>query len=231
MFYYIALALLAAVYISIIFLMDKFKKKELTNFIFIAITFMCYMSLVIKVFFDVGFHDWNFQNTLPTANVSPFMFFTLPLYYVLPKKISKYYLLLVSLLSLGMLVSVILACIHRIAINYRFVPHFLLDYVAHLTLSLWGIYLVKSKQIQFEKNDCLFGGSVIIGVSLFMLIINAICNTAFFGLTFNDDYNIYNMVLVNNPYLSALIYFVGLSVTLLSWYFFKKISIKSVAYK
>lgn len=122
-----------------------------------------------------------------------------------------------------MFFSVILACIQRISINYRFIPHFLLDYVSHLTLSLWGVYLVKSKQIQFEKKDCLLGGSVIIGVSLIMLIVNKIFDTAFFGLTFNDNYNIYNIVLVNNPYLSALIYVVGLSVTLLLGYFFQKI--------
>ncbi len=158
MFYYNILALFVAVYFSIIFLMKKFTKKELTNFIFIAITFICYIALVVKVFFDVGFNDWNFQNTLPTANVSPFMFFTLPLYYVLPKKIKKYYLLLISLLSLGMFFSVILACIQRISINYRFIPHFLLDYVSHLTLSLWGVYLVKSKQIQFEKKIAFLGG-------------------------------------------------------------------------
>ena len=42
-----------------------------------------------------------------------------------------------------------------------------------------------------------------------------------FWLDIQRRYNIYN-VLVNNPYLSALIYFVGLSVTLLSGYFFKK---------
>lgn len=77
--------------------MEKFKKKKLTNFIFILIIFICYIALVVKVFVDVGFNDWNFQNTLPTANVSPFMFFTLPLYYFLPKKIKKYYLLLISL--------------------------------------------------------------------------------------------------------------------------------------
>lgn len=171
----------------------------------------------------MGFNDWNFQNTLPTANVSPFMFFTLPLYYFLPKKIKKYYLLLISLLSLGMLFSVILACIQRIAINYRFIPHFLLDYVSHLILSLWGIYLVKSKQIQLVKKDCFIGGSIIIGVSLIMLIVNTIFQTAFFGLTFGDNYNIYNLVLVNNPYLSALIYVVGLSMILLLGYFFQKI--------
>lgn len=122
-----------------------------------------------------------------------------------------------------MLFSVILACIQRIAINYRFIPHFLLDYVSHLILSLWGIYLVKSKQIQLVKKDCFIGGSIIIGVSLIMLIVNTIFQTAFFGLTFGDNYNIYNLVLVNNPYLSALIYVVGLSMILLLGYFFQKI--------
>lgn len=223
MFYYISLILFIVAYFTIFVLMDKFKNKKLVNFIFIAIVFFSYIILVVKVYFDVGFFDWNFQNTLPTANVSPFMFFVVPLYYVLPKKIHKYYLLLVSLLSLGMLLSVILACIQRIVIQYRFVPHFLLDYVSHLALSLWGIYLVKSKQIQLKRKDCLIGGCIIIFVSLIMVIVNTIFDTAFFGLAFNDNYNIYNMVLVNNPYLSACIYISGLSLVLLAGYFFQLI--------
>lgn len=223
MFYYISLILFIVAYFTIFVLMDKFKNKKLVNFIFIAIVFFSYIILVVKVYFDVGFFDWNFQNTLPTANVSPFMFFVVPLYYVLPKKIHKNYLLLVSLLSLGMLLSVILACIQRIVIQYRFVPHFLLDYVSHLALSLWGIYLVKSKQIQLKRKDCLIGGCIIIFVSLIMVIVNTIFDTAFFGLAFNDNYNIYNMVLVNNPYLSACIYISGLSLVLLAGYFFQLI--------
>ena len=222
--YYIALVLFVAVYLSVIFLMGKFTKKELTNLMFIAVIYLCYIALVVKAFFDVGFKDWNFQNTLPTANVSPFMLFTVPFYYVLPKKIKKYHLTLISLLSLGMFLAVILACIQRIVIHYRFVPHFLLDYAAHLALSLWGIYLVRSKQVELGKKDCLIGGSIIIGVALIMLMVNSVFQTAFFGLTFNDGYNINNMVLVDSPYLSAGIYLSGLSLTLLSGFFFQRIA-------
>lgn len=84
MYYYLTLVLFVVLYFLIIFLMKKFTNKKLTNFIFISIIFCCYIALVVKVCFDVGFKDWNFQNTLPTANVSPFMFFTVVLYYVLP---------------------------------------------------------------------------------------------------------------------------------------------------
>lgn len=109
-----------------------------------------------------------------------------------------------------MAVSVVLACIQRIAIGYRFIPHFLLDYVAHLTLSLWGVYLVKSKQVQLNKKDCVIGGSVILCVAFVMIIFNLIFDTSFFGLTFGENYNIYNMVLVPSAYLSATIYIISL---------------------
>lgn len=89
MYYYLILVLFVVLYFLIVFLMKKITNKKLTNFIFISIIFCCYIALVVKVYFDVGFNDWNFQNTLPIANVSPFMFFTVLLYYVLPNKIKK----------------------------------------------------------------------------------------------------------------------------------------------
>lgn len=79
MLYYVTLAFFMAVYITLVIIMKNFKKQNLTNFIFIAVIFISYIFLVVKVYFDVGFNDWNFQNTLPTVNVSPFMFFTVPL--------------------------------------------------------------------------------------------------------------------------------------------------------
>lgn len=128
-----------------------------------------------------------------------------------------------------MFFAVILACVQRIVIGYRFVPHFLLDYVSHLALSLFGIYLVRSKQITLDKKDCLIGGSIIVGVALIMLLVNSIFTTSFFGLTFNANFNIYNMVLVNNAYISALIYLIGLSMVLILGYLFQKIINKKIS--
>lgn len=62
-----------------------------------------------------------------------------------------------------------------------------------------------------------------------MLIVNSIFTTSFFGLTFNDNYNIYNMVLVNNAYISALIYLIGLIMVLILGYLFQKIINKNIS--
>jgi len=190
--------------------MKKFRNTSITNTIFIAISFICYIVLATIIYNDVGFYDWNFQNVLPTANVSPFMFFTLLIYLVLPKKIKKSWSVLISMLSFGMLAAAVLGCVYRAIIQYKFHFSFLLDYISHLSLSLLGVYLVKSKQITLNKKDCVLGGSLLIIVAFVMMSINILFGTAFFGLALNDKYNIYNMVLVSNCYLSALIYFIGL---------------------
>ena len=223
MLYIVSLVLMLILYVSIIFCMKYMKNTKLWNFIFFIIVYILYLALVLKVYFDVGFYDWNFQNTLPVANVSPFMFATLPVLYILPNKLKKYHMLLISLLSVGMLFSAIFGCIYNCSINYAFHYHFLFDYVAHITLSLLGIYFIKSSQICFTKKDLLTSSSLIIIVAFVMMLLNIIFDTSFFGLSLNGKHNIYNYVIVYNSYLSAVIYFLGLSFVLLLGYFLLKL--------
>ena len=65
-----------------------------------------------------------------------------------------------------------------------------------------------------HSESALTGFFLIYGVAVVMLILNVIFDKAFFGLSLNGRHNIYNMVLVDNSYLSALIYFVGLGAVL-----------------
>lgn len=224
--YIICLIILLLIYAVVILNMKRFKNTKITNLVFVLITFCCYIPIVFITLHNDGVHDWNFKNTLPTANVSPFMFATLPLYFILPKSIKKYYLTLISLLSVGMILSVAFGCIFNAARNYRFIPHFTLDFIAHMSLSLFGVYLVKSKQISLKLKECLIGGSIIVCAALIMLVLNIIFNTSFFGLNLNGKHNIYNNVLVSNSYLSALIYFAGLIGIMVIGYFYLKLIMK-----
>ncbi|MBO4479091.1 MAG: hypothetical protein J5774_01865 [Clostridia bacterium] len=203
--------------------MDRFKRPWLVNLILIGVCLSCYVALAIIIYKDVGFWDWNFQNALPTANVSPFMFCSLALYvFFLPKKIRKYHSVLIALLSAGMFGAVAIACVSRAVIRYKFHFSFVLDYLSHLSLSLFGIYLVRSEQVELKKRDCLIAGGALFSVAVIMLIINAIFGTAYFGLALNEKYNIYNMVLAPNAYLSAALYFVCLVLVLTIGYFYVK---------
>ena len=90
----------------------------------------------------------------------------------------------------------------------------------------FGIYLVRSGQVTLAPRKSLYSGLIIIGVALFMMVLNLIFDTSFFGLSLLGKHNIYGNVLVESSYLSALIYFAGLTVILLLGYacsrFFEK---------
>ena len=119
-----------------------------------------------------------------------------------------------------MLFSATFNCIYNFSIGYKFHPHFLLDYVAHALLSLYGVYLVKSGQVRYSKRGCLIGGGIIFSVAVVMMILNVIFDTAFFGLSLNGGHNIYNVVVTESSYLSALLYFLGLCLVLVLGYLY-----------
>ena len=145
---------------------------------------------------------------MPYANVSPFMFTVSPLFLLLPKNVRKYCLNLISLLSIGMILSPLVSIVHNIVINYKFHASFLLDYVPHILLSIWGIYIIQSGQVELKIKSSIISGSIIMGVAVIMLILNVILDKSFFGLSLNGKHSIYNQKIVSNSYLSAALYFV-----------------------
>ena len=205
MLYIISMFLLIIFYILAIYCMKYMKSTRLWNLIFTVSIFVFYLFVVLKVYSSVGFNDWNFKNTLPVANVSPFMFTLTVVLHIFPLRIKKHIYLLISLLSVGMLLSALLGCVYNASINYRFHLHFLSDYMAHVMISLWGVYLVRSKQVTPTIKNTLISGSIIIGVAIVMMILNVTFDTAFFGLSLNGKHNIYNNVLTDNSYLSAML--------------------------
>ncbi|MBE5743909.1 MAG: hypothetical protein E7358_04250 [Clostridiales bacterium] len=223
MLYIITLIAFISIYIALIFLMKYFTNVKLTNAIFTASVFIPYIMLVVTIYRNTGFYDWNFQNTLPVANVSPFMFTVVPLSLILPKKIKKHFLLLISLLSVGMFLSGALGCVYNAVIKYKFHIHFTYDFFAHFALSLYGVYIVKSKQVDLSRSNALISSLIIFAVATLMLILNVIFDTAFFGLSLNGKHNIYLMVLVDSSYLSALIYYLGLCLVLVFGYIYSKL--------
>ena len=222
MAYIVTLVILCAFYVIGIFCMQYMDRRRFWNRFFILAVYIPYVIAAGIIYADVGFFDWNFQNVLPVANVSPFMFSLMPILLFMPEKVKKHIFLLISLLSVGMLLSAVGGCLYNAAIRYRFHFHFLLDYIAHMLLSLFGVYLVISGQVELKTKNCLVSGSLILGVAGVMMLLNVVFDTAFFGLSLNGKHNIYNNVLVKNSWLSALIYFGGLSGVLFLGYLYSR---------
>lgn len=215
MWYIVALLAMCAVYTVALWAMKFIRSLSVFNIVFVLVVFLSYISIGVIVYLDVGFYDWNFQNLLPVANVSPFMFSSAPFMLLLPKRARNHALLLVSMLSVGMLLSSVFGCLYNAFIHYKFHFHFMLDYIAHFTLSLFGIYLIRSEQVKATKKGFFISGALIYGIVGFMMLLNLIFDTSYFGLSLNGKHNIYNNVIVDNSYLSALIYCIGLLCVLL----------------
>lgn len=213
--YILFICILTAVYGLVIYLMKYMTNTRILNFIFSMMIFLPYVTCSLIIYSDVGFYDWNYRNTLPTANVSPFVFSIIPVIMILPRKLKKYGLTLISLLSVGMLLSTILGCIFNAIRNYTLHFHFTLDYIAHYSTSLFGIYLIRSDQVDLKRKNILGAAIIIFGWVTLMTIHNAIFDTSFFGLSLNGKHNIYNVVLTENSYISAILYFIGLSAVLI----------------
>ena len=222
--YLIVFVVLLAIYIAgVLFLKYLAKYKTLVNILFAIIIFASYFYVVRYMYYDVGPDDWNFKNTLPTANVSPFMFCLVIVFWILPKKVRPSLFMLVSLLSLGMLVAGLGGCFVYIARDYKFHWTIALDCTAHVLISLWGIYLIKSGQMELNVKKASQNGIIIVCVALGMLIHNLAFDTAFFGLSLNGKHSIYNIVITNNSIVSAFVYFVGLFLVLKLGYAYQKI--------
>ena len=224
--YLVTIGVLLLLFIGILPFLKHFTNTHLANIAFVSIIFMCYFSMVILGYVHNGLYDWNFHILLPTANISPFMFFITPLYIFLPAKIRKYLGVLIALLVIGMVFSPIITCVNFFRIGYKFHPRFFIDYFVHIVLAVFGVYLVQSGQVELNKKNCLIGGAIIFVVCFIMIIINLIADTSFFGLSLRGKHNIYNIVLVDNSFLSALIYFTGLILVLLASYGLQKLLLR-----
>ena len=222
--YLVAFAILLAAYAVGLFLLLRLRAPlRHADLCFAAFVHLAYLLGAVLILLDVGFHDWNFQNALPTANISPLAFFTLPLMLLLRGRARTAYLTMISLLSFGMVAAGMLTLIGNALRDYALHFTILLDSVNHAVLSLFGIYLVKSGQVRLARRDCIAAASAVFGAAVLALLLNLIFHTAFFGLSLYGEHNIYNNVLTESGILSALLYFLGLAAVLLAGLLYCKI--------
>ena len=222
--YIITLFVCLALYtVGCVFLHRIPLRKEVVNVVFVVAIFVPYVYCVIAMYLDVGAHDWNFTNTLPTANVSPFTYCLAVISLFLPKKLQPYLFNLFALLSFGMVCAGSLSCISFALRRYAFHLTIAFDCLSHVLVSLWGVYLVKSGQAELSVKKSIQSGAIIVAVAIGMLLTNLAFDTAFFGLSLTGKHNIYNFVLCESGTWSAILYFIGLHVVLFVGYFYQRL--------
>lgn len=87
MLYVLTMILLIVLYVAAVFNMHRLRNTALWNALFTILIFGFYLCVVTRAYLADGFYDWNFRNTLPTANVSPFMFTLVVIMHIFQRKL------------------------------------------------------------------------------------------------------------------------------------------------
>ena len=216
------------IYVTLLCFFKKFKNIKLTNFIFMFISFGCYIAFVILAVFE--YHDVFDLSTrpdvLPTAKPSTLILFTCPIYLLLRGKVREWYFAFVSMLSFSMIFVVFVICIFSFIDGFEKFYFSILNVVPHISFSLWGIYVTQTKQTKVDFKHALIGGGILLFTAMVMLVINKFFNTDYYGLATDERFNIYDKQVVDNPHFSTFLFVILLLLSTFAGFFYQKLLIK-----
>lgn len=215
---YIILLILYLSFLAIVFYLIIKKRITINStqrrvlFLFIA---FCYILNILDKIMGSEINMKHLYGVIPFGNYSPLIFTVCTIMVFLPEKWCRWFDYFMGIMWLPMLV----ASLHNsISFTWSQGPFvytcMIFDCISHGLIGLYGFYLLYNKAVVYDKKKMIILLSAIMLVPVIMLILNVVFDTSFFGLNLNGKHNIYNVVISNNSYVSAAIYFVGLAALL-----------------
>ena len=189
---------------------DKTNVKYI-NTIFIAINILSFLSLYVYHNRGSGKIYW-----MTFDNISPFTFTMISIMMFLKGEVKQHFKCVVAFLSVGMIIAMMITPQH--AYLFSFLTEAKLDYlfdaISHLNCSLFGIYLVSSGQVKLTFKNFLKSVVFMYIVIAFVVILNYIFHTNFFGMCPYGGYSIYMFNLFEEYWATLLAYVLGVFVVL-----------------
>ncbi len=221
MIYYIIALLIGVAYFAVVLaLILKYAKKSdvrYCNFLFSVVIFGFYLLDFIDSAIELG--GMNIINVFPWSNVSPFTFTLSLLMIIFPQRLKRHFSFLFGLLSLGMTIAAFYTVGSGIVMgSVFFFPFSFFDCMAHFSVCLYGIYTVASGQKKVTVKGSIGSASIIYLAAIGAIVANVFLGTSCFGLSFDETHNIYHVLIIPNAYLSAVVYFIGLTGVILVGY-------------
>ena len=227
-FHILLLTISIGIYVVLLCNLKRFRHIKLMNFIFVFISFSCYITFVMLAM--VEYHEVfdlsNRPDVLPPAKPSTLILFTCPIYLLLRGKAREWYFSFVSILSLAMIFAIFPVCIFSFLDGYSVLYFSILNVAPHVAFSLWGVYLVQTKQVEVNFKNAIIGGGILLFTLMTMLVLNKFLNTDFYGLATDDRFNIYDVKVVDNPHLSAFLFTMLLLIASVFGFFYQKLLMK-----
>ena len=206
-----------------------------TCFYFITLFLMCYYRNKINVrvwnlcFFIanfVTFSAWNYGAYLYTnwlkygwmtfGNISPMTFTIIILLPIFNERVREYAMSSIAFLNFGMFIAMLISPEYDYIFNFKTEATFMYatEAVCHLICSLFGIYLVFSKQIKADFEHWWKGLTFTLSLITLGVICNFVYHRDYFGMNPYGNAKIYMIDLFSGFWPTVIAYYFGIAIVM-----------------
>ena len=205
----VVLGIFTFFYFVTLFLMCFYRNKinvRVCNAVFIIADLVAYFSWTYAAYQE----NWLDGGWLTLGNISPMTFTVILLIPFMNERVRDYAYSAIAFLSVGMFFAMIISPEHDYIFNFNTEASFIYttEAVCHMICSLFGIYLVLSKQLKADFKHWIKSLVFVLSVITLGVILNFIFHRNYFGM---------------DPYGSPAIYMIDIFgsfwATLIAYYF------------
>ncbi len=185
---------------------DKLSPR-IGNFIFIAADVVFYF-LWTYAYYLIGWLDKGF---ITLDNISPLMFTVMPLTYIVKDKVRNAAFCALAFLNAGMFVAMLFSPEFAYLFSYRDEASFVYtcEALCHGTCSLFGIYLILTRQVRITFKNWLRSIVFMLSVISFGVFLNIVFHMSFFGMDPYNGASIYMFDLFGSFPITLCAYYLG----------------------
>ena len=156
------------------------------------------------------------QTFMTFDNISPFTFTLIPFIWLLKDKVKDYAFCAIAFLHFGMLCATMVSPEQAYLFNFTAEADMIYtaDAFCHMITSLFGIYLVLTKQVKPCFKSWLKSLIFMYSVITFGVLLNVAFHRSYFGMNPYGNYSIYFLDVFHNFGTTLLVYYLGVLVVL-----------------
>lgn len=198
----------------------KKSNRSIETIFLIILTFFHLADILISIPIYGGY---NLRMLTPLSNISPFLFTLAFLAIFLPEKARKIIFILFVPFNIVMVFAAYSTTTVAFFFALEYFPFVLCDSLCHVFFFLFVYYLIRSNSVEVNSRNFWITVLIIYTVITIAIILNLMCDTAFFGLAFNDKYNIYGLKIIPNMIVSNIVFLISVFIVMGVGFFFAKL--------
>ena len=206
----------------------------LSFFYFVTLTLIClyrnkinlkYANAAFIIADVIFFFCWNLatfqrgglKSFMTLDNISPMIFTAIPLTVFMGEKTKQHVFSAVAFLSVGMFIAMLVSPEHAYMFTFKREADlwYVSEAVCHMVCSLFGVYLVITKQVKADGKSLLKSAIFMYSVIGFGVFLNYVFHKSFFGMNPYGNYSIYMFDLFGSFEATLFAYLIGVFVVLL----------------